>query len=144
MCRPRHRCNNVVARRGSGKKAATGFYDFTMFLLRRGGHGGGARQQMLLFRTALCQFFVPRQEDRLATLFSRPKWTSSLGSGFDGSSFSDDEDSPNDQARKLRFEYGEPGSVSLRGHEIDFMVDEFNKVCNFFSRSLNPTHLVII
>lgn len=88
----------------------------------------------MLLRTALCYFSVPRQ-DRLAT-FSRPKWTSSMGSGFDGSCFSDDEDNPYDEARKMRFGYGEPGSVTLRGHEIDFMVDEFNKVCFLLSPAI--------
>lgn len=65
---------------------------------------------------------------RLAT-FSRLKWTSSLGSGFDGMSFSDEEDNLYDEARRMRFGYGEPGSVTLKGNEVDFMVDEFNKVC---------------
>ena len=78
-----------------------------------------------MFRAALHLFFPC---GRLAT-FSRPKWTSSLGSGFDGSSFSDEEDNLYDEARRMRYGYGEPGSVTLKGNEVDLMVDEFNKVC---------------
>jgi hypothetical protein len=86
-----------------------------------------------MLRAAVQRLWVPR--DRLGT-FSRPKWSSSWGSGFDGSSFSDEEDCPYDEARRMRFGYGEPGSVTLKGNEVDFMVDEFNKV--WFSLSLCP------
>jgi hypothetical protein len=110
-----------------------------MFL--RHGYGHGGARQVLLLRTVLCHISVPRQ-DSLATLLSRLKWTSSLGSGFDGSSFSDDEDNPYDEARKMHFGYGEPGSVTPRGQEIDLMVDEFNKVC--FLLFLNPQLVTIV
>lgn len=51
---------------------------------------------------------------------------SSLGSGFDGSSFSDDEDNY-EEIRTNHRGYGEPGSVTLRGDQ-DANIDEFNKV----------------
>ena len=60
--------------------------------------------------------------------FSREKWKSSLGSGFDGGDFSDEEDNRHfDKAQRTGFGYGEPGSVTLKGDE-DAIVDEFNKV----------------
>lgn len=58
---------------------------------------------------------------------SREKWKSSLGSGFDGGDFSDEDNGHFDKAQMTGFGYGEPGSVTLKGDE-DAIVDEFNKV----------------
>uniref|UniRef100_A0A7I4BZ49 Molybdopterin cofactor biosynthesis C (MoaC) domain-containing protein n=1 Tax=Physcomitrium patens TaxID=3218 RepID=A0A7I4BZ49_PHYPA len=87
-----------------------------MFL--RGAHGGARK----ILRDELYSS-LPR--DALARLL-RLKWTSSLGSGFDGSSFSDEEDNSYHELRNMRFGYGEPGSVTYKGNE-DSMVDEFNR-----------------
>ena len=59
--------------------------------------------------------------------FSREKWKSSLGSGFDGGDFSDEDNGHFDKAQMTGFGYGEPGSVTLKGDE-DAIIDEFNKV----------------
>lgn len=61
--------------------------------------------------------------------FSRPQWTATSGSGFDGSSFSDDENTTYDiEARKMRSigDHVEPGTSynTLRSQDVD----EFNKV----------------
>lgn len=63
--------------------------------------------------------------------FLRLKWIFLLGLGFDGSSFSDEEDNFYYELRNMCFGYGEFGSVIYKGNE-DFMVDEFNRVCFFF------------
>lgn len=91
-----------------------------------------------MLRAAVQRLWVPR--DRLGT-FSRPKWSSSWGSGFDGSSFSDEEDCPYDEARRMRFGYGEPGSVTLKGNEVDFMIDEFNKELDSLFGAAPPSEL---
>lgn len=95
---------------------------------------------LLLLRTAVGHVSGPSQSS-LTTVPARPKWTSSLGSGFDGSCFSDDEDNPYDETRNTRFGYGEPGSVTLRGHEVDLMVDEFNKEMEFMFGATPPSEL---
>ena len=60
--------------------------------------------------------------------FSREKWKFSLGLGYDGGDFSDEEDYRHfDKAQRTGFGYGEPGSVTLNG-DLDAIVNELNKV----------------